>query len=289
MFKIYKMSSKMAKFSQKNDNYWDCNFCEKKFRHQSSLCKHITKKHTEKKMSKWLKMGENGNKMVTKNTKTFEKGLFICDHCNKIYKYASGLSRHKKSCKEKKSEQLQNIKNINNIKIEKNITNIENQNISINFYLNTFCKNALNLGDFIKKIELSLKDVLNTKRLGYSGGVSNILIKNMNDLPQNERPLQCFDIKPLEYYVKENDEWQKNGQKELTSAINNITTKQIRELKEWCKKNPDYLSNDMKQVEYLKMTQKLIGSYEDDEKELEKNTIIENICKNNKVEFKSID
>ena len=283
------MSSKMAKFSQKNDNYWPCKFCEKKFRHQSSLCKHISKKHEEKKIPKWLKLAKNDNKMVTKNRKTFEKTLFICDHCNKYYKYASGLSRHKRSCKKKKSEQLQNIKNINNIKIEKNITNIENQNISINFYLNTFCKNALNLEDFVKKIELSLKDIINTRKLGYSGGVSNILIKNMNDLPQNERPLQCFDVKPLEYYVKENNEWQKNGKKELTSVINNITTKQICELKEWCKSNPDYLTNDRKQVEYLKMTQKIIGAYEDDEKELEKNIIIENICKNNKVEIKSID
>ena len=276
----------MAKFSQKNGNYWVCKFCEKKFKHQSSLCKHVTKKHEEKKFLKFLNLAKNDNKMVTKNIKSFKKSLFICDHCNKFYKYASGLSRHKQSCKKKKSEQLQNI---NNIKIEKNITNIENQNISINFYLNTFCKNALNLGDFVKKIELSLKDILNTKKLGYSEGVSNILIKNMNDLPQNERPLQCFDIKPLEYYVKENNEWQKNGKKELTSVINNITTKQICELKEWCKKNPDYLLNDGKQVEYLKMTQKIIGSYEDNEKELEKNIIIENICKNNKVKIKSTD
>ena len=276
----------MAKFSQKNGNYWVCKFCEKKFKHQSSLCKHVTKKHEEKKFLKFLNLAKNDNKMVTKNIKSFKKTLFICDHCNKFYKYASGLSRHKQSCKKKKSEQLQNI---NNIKIEKNITNIENQNISINFYLNTFCKDALNLGDFVKKIELSLKDILNTKKLGYSKGVSNILIKNMNDLPQNERPLQCFDIKPLEYYVKENNEWQKNGRKELTSVINNITTKQICELKEWCKKNPDYLLNDGKQVEYLKMTQKIIGSYEDNEKELEKNIIIENICKNNKVKIKSTD
>ena len=276
----------MAKFSQKNGNYWVCKFCEKKFKHQSSLCKHVTKKHEEKKFLKFLNLAKNDNKMVTKNIKSFKKTMFICDHCNKFYKYASGLSRHKQSCKKKKSEQLQNI---NNIKIEKNITNIENQNISINFYLNTFCKDALNLGDFVKKIELSLKDILNTKKLGYSKGVSNILIKNMNDLPQNERPLQCFDIKPLEYYVKENNEWQKNGRKELTSVINNITTKQICELKEWCKKNPDYLLNDGKQVEYLKMTQKIIGSYEDNEKELEKNIIIENICKNNKVKIKSTD
>jgi len=280
------MNKKMAKFSQKNGNYWVCKFCEKKFKHQSSLCKHVTKKHEEKKFLKFLNLAKNDNKMVTKNIKSFKKTLFICDHCNKFYKYASGLSRHKQSCKKKKSEQLQNI---NNIKIEKNITNIENQNISINFYLNTFCKDALNLGDFVKKIELSLKDILNTKKLGYSKGVSNILIKNMNDLPQNERPLQCFDIKPLEYYVKENNEWQKNGRKELTSVINNITTKQICELKEWCKKNPDYLLNDGKQVEYLKMTQKIIGSYEDNEKELEKNIIIENICKNNKVKIKSTD
>ena len=94
------MAKKMAKFSQKrltNANDWECHFCNKNFKHQSSLCKHIKKKHPTE---KWLNLAKNANKMLTNANGDMCKGVYICDHCGKKYKHCASLSRHKRSCKE---------------------------------------------------------------------------------------------------------------------------------------------------------------------------------------------
>ena len=90
------MAKKMAKFSQKmltNANDWDCHFCKKKFKHQSSLCKHIKKKHPNE---KWLNLAKNANKMLTNANSDMCK--IIIRHCKK-YKHTVSLSGHKYSCK----------------------------------------------------------------------------------------------------------------------------------------------------------------------------------------------
>ena len=55
----------------------------------------------------------------------------------------------------------------------------------------------------------------------------------MNDLPQEDRPVQCSDLKPLEYYVKDDGEWSKNEISKMQSAIGKVTQKQAEQLKEW--------------------------------------------------------
>jgi len=292
---IKKKEKKITKKGKKNDKK---NI--KKHEYYCDTCNYYTSRMTD--IKKHMRTKKHLEKFVEKSNLEF-----TCEKCNKTYKYKSGFSRHKYNCIEKdetvllkKSELIEMIKNHGNItnNINNSINNTNNtnntintnnsnnmniENLSINVYLNEHCKNALNMTDFVQKINLSLKDILKTKLLGYSGGVSNIIIKNMNELPQNERPVQCFEMKPLEYYVKENDEWQKNCKNELSNVINKITKKQVRELKKWCIENPDYMTN--KQVEYLTMVKKLMGSYKDEEKEAETEAIINNVCKNNKVKL----
>ena len=37
--------------ANKNAKHWECKFCEKKYKYQSSLCKHVTKKHKNSKQT----------------------------------------------------------------------------------------------------------------------------------------------------------------------------------------------------------------------------------------------
>ena len=121
-------------------------------------------------------------------------------------KFSSGLSRHKKKCPyivEKcqpvtestlsKDDLIAELLKENNELLKKqiaqgksNITNNNNQTynqkININVFLNEHCKNAICLEDFIKNLQLTLQDVSKTSQLGFTEGVSNILIKNLNDL-----------------------------------------------------------------------------------------------------------
>ena len=62
-------------------------------------------------------------------------------------------------------------------------------------FLNEKCKNAMNIEDFVEKIKLTLEDLQFTKENGYAKGISNIFIKNLNDMDITERPIHCSDQK----------------------------------------------------------------------------------------------
>lgn len=253
----------------KNDNnmltknkHWECEICLKKFKHQSSLWNHNKRKH----------------KNINNEIKT--KKANKCPFCDKSYSHASSLSRHKMKCKHRGTIINQQITNYDNCY---NTNNNINNKININFYLNETCKNALNLTDFVKQIAVSLEDILKTKSLGYSEGVSEILIKNLNDLPQEDRPVQCSDLKPLEYYVKDDGEWSKNEISKMQSAIGKVTKKQAEQLKEWCKNNPNWNETEDGIKEWRSIQKNIMGSSKENVMVVEKNTIIEKVCESSKI------
>ena len=114
-------------------------------------------------------------------------------------------------------------------------------NISINMYLNENCKNAMNLEDFVKQITVSLKDLDYSKQNGYAKGITNIFLRQLNDLSPTERPIHCSDKKRLKFYVKDDDKWEtdKNNIK-ITNSIKNVGMEQVKKLSEWEKINPTF-------------------------------------------------
>ncbi|GAI96804.1 unnamed protein product, partial [marine sediment metagenome] len=95
--------------------------------------------------------------------------------------------------------------------LHKNVKPVINQNnnITINLFLNEYCKNAMNLTDFVNKLEVSLQDLDYTNKEGYIEGISNLLIKNLDELDAKERPIHCTDKKRLQFYIKDEDKWEK--------------------------------------------------------------------------------
>ena len=65
-----------------------------------------------------------------------------------------------------------------------NNNTINKNKLNINIFLNEQCKDALTMEEFIKKIEVSLGDLLVTQSKGLSEGVSNIFIENMNKVSE---------------------------------------------------------------------------------------------------------
>tara|TARA_E500000178_G_C16969839_1_gene730381 strand:+ start:317 stop:1261 length:945 start_codon:yes stop_codon:yes gene_type:complete len=155
-----------------------------------------------------------------------------------------------------------------------NTTNIK-QKFNINVFLNEKCKDAININDFIKSIEISLEQLDFTKQKGLSSGLSNAIVENMNKLSVYERPLHCTDVKRETLYIKEDDEWSKDGSKEkIKKAIKKVSNKNYNALQEWKSQNPDFLVNTEKQ-DYFTKTISTIGKPIStiDEK------VIKNLCK----------
>ena len=142
-----------------------------------------------------------------------------------------------------------------------------NNNISINMYLNENCKNAMSLEDFMQNIKISLQDLDYTTKNGYMAGISNILMNQLCDIAPNERPIHCSDQKRLQFYVKEDDTWKKdqNNQK-INSSINKIKIKQYDTIDKWMEENPNWQSDPALVDEYQHMVDKIAGPSEEKEK-----------------------
>ena len=144
-------------------------------------------------------------------------------------------------------------------------SNNTTNNISINVFLNEKCKNAPNLTDFVNQIKVQLEDVMYTKEHGSEKGITNILVKQLEDVPITERPIHCADRSRKKFYVKDDDEWKKTQpSKEITEnkgekgpierCIRNLKTKQHLVMEEeWKEENPDHDINPQKKDEYLEI------------------------------------
>jgi hypothetical protein len=163
-----------------------------------------------------------------------------------------------------------------------NTTNSHNKSFNLNFFLNETCKDAWNISDFVKSIKPSLEDLETTGRLGYVEGVSNIILKNLNTLDSNMRPIHCTDIKREVLYVKDNDEWIKEQDEKpvLTSAIKVIANENIKNISEWRSSNPGCTHSDSRKNDlYLKIVSNAMSGSSSDETCKNIHKIIGNVSK----------
>jgi hypothetical protein len=137
------------------------------------------------------------------------------------------------------------------------------------------------LTDFVESLQVKLKDLEETARLGYSEGVSRIFINGLNELDVCKRPIHCSDAKRETLYVKDKNEWTKDSDKEkLTNAIKTVGKKNIQQITEWQKKYPEYRDPASRHNDkYLKMLCNAMNGSTDDEQEKNMEKIIRNITK----------
>ncbi|AET73147.1 hypothetical protein PGAG_00258 [Phaeocystis globosa virus 12T] len=156
------------------------------------------------------------------------------------------------------------------------ITNNTNQ-FNINMFLNEECKDAINMSDFVKSIQVSLDQLQYTTNNGLCKGITRVIMDNMNKLSKYERPLHCSDLKRETIYIKDNDKWEKDTNKDkLKKVIEKTSNKNYTALTEWTKENPAFMKQDDKQLFYAKSMSamgKPITGVED--------KIIKSICKDN--------
>lgn len=163
-----------------------------------------------------------------------------------------------------------------------NTTNNNNNHFNLHIYLNETCKNAVNLVVFVESLQVQLKDLEETAKLGYSEGVSNIFINGLNKLDVTMRPIHCSDAKRETLYIKDQNEWIKEDQLKthLTKAIRIVGKKNIQQISEWQKKYPEYNDPTSRQNDkYLKMLCNAMNGSTDDEQEKNMEKIIRNITK----------
>ena len=136
-----------------------------------------------------------------------------------------------------------------NVHNSNNNNNNNNKTFNLQVFLNETCKDAINLSDFVNQIQISINDLEETGKLGYAEGISKVFIKNLNDIDFSQRPLHCSDSKRETLYIKDVNQWTKDSDDKaiLTKAIKQVAHKNIKQISEWQKLNPEYSDPDSKQ------------------------------------------
>ena len=174
-------------------------------------------------------------------------------------------------------ELVKNSGNNNN-----NTTNNNNNNFNLNFFLNETCKNAMNIMDFVSQLQVGIKELENTGRLGFAEGISKIFIDGLKDMQINDRPIHCSDSKREVVYIKDNDQWNKDAEDKpiLTNAIKQVARKNIKQISEWTKDHPEYNDSASKQNDrYLKIVSEAMSGSSIEESNKNYSKIIKNIAK----------
>ena len=271
-----------------------CKCCDYKCSNKTNFEKHL---HTQKHKKQIIEI--SGNVVVEKPVEHF-----ACENCEKVFKTNSGLWKHrnKNICKEvsqkntgistellaevlqKHSEANAEMMKNTVVSIMKemapqmgnnNTTNSNNTQFNINVFLNEECKNAINMSDFIKSIEVSLAQLDLTKRCGLEKGITQVIMDNMNKLSIYERPLHCTDTKRETLYIKDQDKWSKDNNKmKMKEVIKKTQNKNYSALVEWTRENPNFMKDDSKQMFYAKAISQ-VGKCIDDVDD----KIIKQVCK----------
>ena len=150
--------------------------------------------------------------------------------------------------------------------------NTYNNKMSINVYLNQYCKNAMNLTEFIDDLKVSIEDLMYTKTHGYVKGISNIFVKQLQDMKPTERPIHCSDKKRLQFYVKNENKWEKdNIHNNIDKSIDDVTIKQIKKIKTWERDHPNCFTDERLLTQWHMMIHNAMGG--DDDRNKNKDSI----------------
>ena len=240
--------------TQKNPKKYSCDKCNFLCSNKKDYNRHLlTAKH---------KMITNGNEKSPKNPNPH-----ICE-CGKQYVFLSGLSRHKQKCTYTTEEEPKNtimppeesntnennidykamfidimkenrelhqtIKEMvpligNNNTITNNTTN--NNTFNVMLYLNDHCKDAISIEQFMNDIVVTDQDIVSMSK--YKKPVdnfTNLIMKSLKNFDVTKRPLHCTDQHRGTLYIKHDEGWENDQNKERNDA-------EIKETTKWKKTN----------------------------------------------------
>jgi hypothetical protein len=153
-----------------------------------------------------------------------------------------------KNNSEFQKQMLDMCKNMQSTIISNNCNNntTNNNTFNLQVFLNEYCKDAMNISEFIDSFDLQLSDLENVGRVGYIEGMSNIIINKIKDLDVNKRPIHCSDLKREIIYIKDDDVWEREdaNNTKFRKVIKKVTGKNIGMLTDWRDKYPECMDID---------------------------------------------
>ena len=287
----------ITKNSKMSECEYTCELCEYSTSNKGDYNKHLTTaKH---------------KRVTSGDTKLFKP--HTCN-CGKEFKHRQGLWKHKQKCNEnihtttnmnenddakyelltntilelvKKNDELttsivemsKNMGNNNNNTTHNTVNS--NNKFNLNVFLNEKCKNAMTLKDFVKSINISIQDFIETGERGFIDGISNIIVERINEMEIHDRPLHCTDLKRETVYIKDDDKWEKDEDKvKLRKAVKGVANKNERMRPVWYDSTPDVGIMGTENYErFFKYSESALGGCGKDETKLFEDKVMKNILR----------
>ena len=276
------MDTKRDKKDKKGTKNFYCECCDYNTSHKNKFERHLsTLKHQKR---------TNGIKMIQNDTflSLFPKkgqqevcSEYVCE-CGKVYRYNSGLYRHKNICTFIKKETVKSndqlIKDLLKKMDEKdkqimelipkvgNNNTTNNNKFNLQVFLNEDCKDAINWNEFINSIELDLNCLKELKNSNITKGITDIICNKINELGIYKRPIHCVDSKRKKLCIKNEAEWE-NEEQFVNDLLNkgdkNLQHKYIKLMNDWESDNPNWMNNDVLVEEYAEISKKVYQDLDD--------------------------
>ncbi len=239
---------------EKRDTGFECQLCNQTFQTNSGLWKHQQKCSLKSNGLVEYLIKENAELKTTMMQvieKKDESMMKLMDQKEeKLTKLVIELCKNS-----------QNVTN-NTMINSNNNSNNNNNTFNLQLFLNETCKDALNLSDFVKTLKSSFADIEKVGSAGYVDGTSEVIIKHLNNLGVEKRPIQCTDAKRQTLYIKEDNQWTKEDPdlRRLQWLVDEVQRINLRVLPLWREKHPACLtSNSIHTSTYNNMSQELMG------------------------------
>jgi hypothetical protein len=276
--------------SMKKPQTYLCEFCNKQYRSRGSLWKHQKKcSNIPDITTKIIQDTTEFNSDIVKNTDIIHTMMHLIEQ-NQEFKTL--LLEQQRDIVEQQqenqrlhneSQKLQNqlIEAVKDTGNTYNSTTNNNQKFNLNFFLNTTCKDAMNMSEFIENIEVNFKDIENIGKNGYVSGMTDMIVSRIKELDITKRPMHCTDLKRETMYIKDNNEWTKDTPEntKLHQMIDYMAKQNYAKMPLWRQRNPECLDSDHPKYDFcIKMMRNMLGDVGLEQKRLD-NKVIKNLSK----------
>jgi len=266
-----------------------CSTCDKKFKTYSGLWKH-THKCLPTPPPTPPQIPSHGDQQLKTSSDDIQTSLILelvkqnQDFKNLLIQQSAQMMEQNKTMIEvAKNSQVNNNNNTIN-----NHSNSHNKTFNLQFFLNETCKDAMNMKDFIKSLELSLPELEKMGEIGFAEGMSRVFVNRLNSLDITKRPIHCSDVKREIIHIKEDNKWEMDANLDrLRKIIKQLTIKNILKVDDWKKANQGCTEyNSRKNAQYLKINMEAIGPVDDAEVKRDFGKIIRRVAETTAIDKK---
>ena len=247
--------------------------CGKKYKHMSGLCKHKHKCKPEPQFEENIQTTIEPIEPNSAELLILVKELMIQmamknKHQDELIAQMAAKDKQQ-DVLIKQNQELQNTMKEMIPHLGNNNNTNSNNTFNVQLYLETECKDAVSIQEFIKNIEINMSHLVAMTKDGYVDSMSNVLIQALNKMAVTDRPLHCTDLKRETVYIKDMETWNKSTADAplMNGLINSIENKHYFRVKQYTREHPQALVLDTPEYNfYAKACVHSCGNYEDHDK-----------------------